>query len=183
MIRPITVEEYFRSSHYRPDVELIFGFLRRMPALSPEHLTFVDRVRAALEIHLHERQPGLVRMGPLDIVLITDEPFALVLHPALALVLDDRRDIMREPTMFWGAPHIVLEVLTSKTARRTRCNKMRWYRSYGVQECWCLDTRAQRVEVLDLQAGRALPYIYGRRAVVQSRVLPDFTLDVAKVYA
>jgi Uma2 family endonuclease len=182
MTRPITLDEYFRLADRPPQVELVFGFLRDAPPLAPEHIEYVRRVQSALEEHLQQHHLGELRATPINLVLPSDEPSALVLHPAIAVVLHDRQHILRDRT-FWGAPHLVVEVLTPRSARRTRCTKMRWYRGFGVQECWCIDVRHHRFEVLDLQGDRALPHIYSGRSAIRSRVLPSFRFNPSRVFS
>jgi Uma2 family endonuclease len=89
--------------------------------------------------------------------VVLDRVRWLVVNPALAVVTADRWALVRE--RIWGAPNVIVEVIDKWRARRTRAHRIRWYRDYGVQECWLLDPRVQRVEVLDLRRS-SVPHIY-----------------------
>ncbi len=58
-----------------------------------------------------------------------------------------RLSIIRDQV--WGAPDLVVEILSPGTERHDRGDKLGWYRQYGVRECWLVDPRAQGVEVTD----------------------------------
>jgi hypothetical protein len=97
----------------------------------------------------------------------------------LAVVTAARWDRARD--RIWGAPNVIVEIIDKRRARRTRTLRVRWYRDFGVQECWLLDARVQRVEVLDLQR-RRLPYIYSMEAEFSSRVLRGFRMPVSDIF-
>ena len=180
MTRPIHVEAFLQLPDRSPHLELIYGFLRPGLPLSPRHAPLVERVRAPLADHLSTHHRGDVLAAPLDVVVHPED--GIVLHPPLVVVLADSRARIRSPTCIWGAPDIVVEVLTPATARRIRCSKLRWYRISGVKECWMFDTRHKRVEVLDFRAGNTLPHIFSGRRSLQSQVLPTFCLEVGRLF-
>lgn len=177
---PMNVEDFLNLPDRSPYLELVYGFPRPSGPLSPRHAPLVERVRAPLADHLTTHTRGQLLVGPLDVVVQPDDD--IVLHPPIVVVLDDSRSIIRSRTCVWGAPDIVIEVLTPATARRIRCSKLRWYRVGGVKECWLLDTRHKRVEVLDFRAGNTLPHIFSGRRSLRSQVLPTFCLEVGRLF-
>jgi Uma2 family endonuclease len=180
MTRPMTVDDFLQIPDRSPHLELIYGFLRPGQPLSPRYAPLIERVRAPLADHLTTHRRGEVLVAPLDVVVHPEDD--IVLHPPLVVVLDESRSLIRSPTCVWGAPDIVLEVLTPATARRIRCSKLRWYRLSGVKECWMLDTRHKRVEVLDFRAGNTLPHIFSGRRSLRSQVLTTFCLEVGRLF-
>lgn len=131
---------------------------------------------------------GVARLfvAPIDVVL--DEQAAIVLRPPLVAVLAGaagtatlRGRTSGGPTL-WGAPDLVVEVLTPATARRIRCSKLRWYRQAGVRECWLLDTRHHKLEVLNLEAGQKVPHVFSGRHTLRSPLLPSFALEVGRLF-
>jgi Uma2 family endonuclease len=76
---------------------------------------------------------------------------------------------------------VIVEVIDKWRARRTRAQRIRWYREYGVQECWLLDPRVQRVDVLDLRRS-GVPHIYKPDDEFVSVVLQGFKMRVADLY-
>lgn len=178
------VAEYFELVHRPPHLDLIFGYPREASPPSPRFAPFVEkmieRLRLAVEDHLWLERPGDVLVAPFDLVISPRQD--VVLHPPLAVVLEERREIVRDGRSIWGAPDIVLEVLTPSNARRTRCSKVRWYRDWGVKELWLVDARHRKFEILDLAAGKSLPYIYSGRNSIQSVQLPSFCFEVYRLF-
>jgi Uma2 family endonuclease len=170
---PLTVEQFL---HQRTGSELIFGRVR--PSLPPPvgNDRMVTQLMAALL--RYQRVDPDTHAWALPVVVL-DHAGGLVLNPALAVVTADRWERVRD--RIWGAPNVIVEVIDKRRARRTRHVRVRWYRDFGVQECWLLDSRVQRVEVLDLQQ-RRLPYIYSLEAEFSSRILRGFRMPVADIF-
>ena len=178
------IAEYFDLSERPPHLELIFGYPRAAalppPRFAPLIERMIVRLRLAIEDHLYLESAGDVLVAPFDLVISPRQD--VVLHPPLAVVLEQRREIVRDGRSIWGAPDIVLEVLTPANARRTRCSKVRWYRDWGVKELWLIDARHKKFEILDLAAGKSLPYIYSGRNSIQSVQLPSFCFEVCRLF-
>lgn len=170
----VRVPTFLRKFNRGGSQELIFGNIRPAIPLSEHHAVFVRRVHELLARHLSEGNLGRVLIGHLDLVL--DDKYGIVLHPPLMVVLEKNLDRLRSRTRVWGAPDIVLEVLTPLTARRFRLTRVRWYREWGVRECWLLDTRTSRLEVL--HQFQDVPHIFSGHHTLRSRVLPEFRLRV-----
>ena len=178
------IAEYFDLTERPPHLELIFGYPRcaapPSPSIAPLVERMIERLRLAVEDHLWMEERGDVLVAPFDLVISPRQD--VVLHPPLAIVLAERREIVREGRAIWGAPDIVLEVLTPANARRTRCSKVRWYRDWGVKELWLIDARHKKFEILDLAGGRSLPYVYSGRNSIQSVQLPSFCFEVCRLF-
>lgn len=178
------IAEYFDLTERPPQLELIFGYPRPAtppsPRMAPLIERAIERLRLAVEDHLMLERCGDVVVAPFDLVISPCQD--VVLHPPLAIVLEERRDFLREGRAIWGAPDIVLEVLTPANARRTRCSKVRWYRDWGVKELWLVDARHKKFEILDLAAGKSLPYIYSGRNSIRSVQLPSFCFEVCRLF-
>jgi len=49
----------------------------------------------------------------------------------------------------WGAPDLVVEVLSESSQDYDRGEKQLWYRQYGVREYWRVELYRERVTVVD----------------------------------
>lgn len=147
----MTTFEYFGTEETTRRRELAHGILREPPAPFFTHQTLVLRVARLLCDHVEPRGLGRVGVAPIDVVL--DAEAALVVQPDVLFIAADRLSIIREQV--WGAPDLVVEILSPGTEHRDRGEKLGWYRQYGVRECWIVDPRAQGVEVMDFSG--ALP--------------------------
>jgi hypothetical protein len=176
------VEEYLaRLDPVRP-YGLIFGFEQAAPRTScPHGWGIVQRLSAALNHELRHDQ-SVVLHSPVDVIL--DAKAGLVLHPAVAVVMSDRRDALRAQSQVWGAPHVVMELLWPATARRVRCTKIHWYRNYGVDECWLIDARHHKIEVFDFRGWNcSVPYVFSGVMPVESRRLGRCNLTAQVLFA
>jgi Uma2 family endonuclease len=166
MEKRIDVDAYFRRPETNRPQELVFGMAREPPAPFYGHQQAVGQLFLVLRTHVHERQLGDVCLAPMDVVL--DEESGLVVQPDLMFISHERRDIIRNHV--WGAPDLVVEVVSPATQHRDRTLKLAWYRKYGVRECWLVDAAERRIEVVDCESDQLESFTGD--TPIRSRVLP-----------
>jgi Uma2 family endonuclease len=175
---PMTVRRFLRMPETRKREELVYGFVLREPSSpTPEHqesvLTFIELLR----IHVRALRLGRV-IADVDVVL--DEHKRLVVRPDVMVIFSDRLHQVRD--RLWGAPNVVIEVLSPKTRKRDRQTKLEWYRTYGVHEYWIVDVKRTQIDVIDFSAP---PDIAARsftnKDVVESKLLPEFRHEVEEL--
>jgi Uma2 family endonuclease len=166
----VSVTTFLRRYNRAGRYELVFGKIRPTVQVSERNAALVQRLRRALESHLMAEGHGKVLADRIDVIL--DRNHEVVLHPPLAVLLGQNMSRVRTRTQVWGAPDIVLEVLTRATARRIRHTRLRWYREWGVRECWLLDTRSNRFEVLGQMQDVA--HVFSGEQSIVSSALPEF---------
>ena len=176
----ITTVEYFRTPETLLPEELVYGMVRDAPAPSPGHQSAVGLFFIALFNHTQANQAGAVWLSPIDVVL--DPERSLVVQPDVIFVAEDRRHIVTDRV--WGAPDLVVEVLSPNPRIGTLEERLDWFAQYGVRECWLVRQALREVEVLQFADGR----VTGRRACrnhepVASSVLPDFGRSVSSILA
>ena len=175
----MTTREYLFGAETLERRELRWGTLVREPAPRYGHQAVLTNLTMALAWHVRERALGRVCVSPVDVVL--DEARALVLQPDLIFVSTDRLSILRDRV--WGAPDLVVEVLSPGSARRDRIEKLRWYRQYGVREYWLVDASARRIDVVVLQQPRSRRRRFTGTTALKSALFPNLGLRVADVFA
>lgn len=158
--------------------ELIWGVLREPPAPFCSHQRLVTDVAFLLQGHTRDQSLGQVFVSPIDVVL--DERKALILQPDIVFISNDRLGILRDQV--WGAPDLVVEVLSAGTAAYDQRRKLAWFRKYGVRECWFVDPRARRIVVHELEQRPPTKSTYDLNGIVRSSVLPGLALPVADVF-
>jgi Uma2 family endonuclease len=163
----MTTDEYLSGPEYLRHRELVWGFVREPPSPFARHQLVTTRLSALLDQHVREHDLGTVLAAPMDVVL--DPEHDLVLQPDVMFISQARSEIIRD--FVRGAPDLVVEVASPGTARYDRDDKVRWYRAYGVRECWLVDSQRQAVTILDLSANDDGVEFRGA-AVVRSAVLP-----------
>jgi Uma2 family endonuclease len=174
----VTTEQYLYSTEEtNRKRELAFGKLREPPAPFFSHQELVLRVARLLCSHVEPRHLGKVAVAPVDVIL--DHERALIVQPDVLFVSQERLSIVRDQV--WGAPDLVVEVLSSGTERRDRHEKLGWYREYGVRECWLVDLFHQQVVIVDFiePAERASKGVES----IRSAVLPSLEASAFGVFA
>lgn len=172
----LSLREYFGLPESLKPMELVYGVVREPPAPRYGHQALVTRLAALMYAHVREHDLGEVCVSPVDVVL--DRAKALVVQPDIVFVARDRRHII--DARIWGAPDLVVEVLSRGTALRDRTTKTAWYAEYGVRECWLVDRQATALEVIGLPDERRGRFT-GAETIV-SAVLPSWHLPAGAVF-
>jgi Uma2 family endonuclease len=173
------VADYLAARETNRRRELAFGVVREPPAPGWGHQMVVGRLFTLLDRHVRRCGGGRVAVSPLDVVL--DKERALIVQPDIVFVSEERVGICRE--RIWGAPDLVVEVLSTATRRHDTTVKLGWFEEYGVRECWLVDPVATAIDVRDLSAGEAASRVFEGRQIVRSRVLPRLRLRAAAAFA
>jgi Uma2 family endonuclease len=179
MLEKKTVESYLSEPESMRPSELVYGFVREPPAPNVRHQTVVTHLTALLHQHVRTWKLGVLCVSPVDVVL--DRERALIVQPDIVFVSTARAAIVRD--RIWGAPDLVVEVLSPGTARRDRTVKLGWYREYGVRECWLVDAGARQIDVHDLSlAAGSAAVSYRGRDETRSTVLTDWRLSLTDLF-
>jgi Uma2 family endonuclease len=173
-----TLDEYLAGEETTRPRELAYGVVRDAPAPGFSHQLIVGRLFARLERHVERQGAGLVVASPVDVVL--DAAKHLVVQPDIAFIDHARGRISRD--RIWGAPDLVVEVLSDGTRRHDRVAKLAWYRRYGARECWIVDPVARAIKVVDLTSG-APPRSFEDGQIVRSSVLPRLRMRAETAFA
>jgi Uma2 family endonuclease len=132
----------------------------------------------ALVEHAEPRHLGEVLISPLDVIL--DAERALVVQPDLLFISNERRQILTD--RIYGAPDLVVEVLSPNPRIGQLGERIGWFAKYGVSECWLVHQPQRRIEVLHFADGGVVASTsFHERAPIRSRVLPDFDRALASM--
>ena len=174
----MTTYDYLDGEETNRRRELAYGVLREPPAPFFSHQEVVFRVALLLREHVEPRGLGRVGLSPIDVVL--DAGRALVVQPDILFVATPRLSIIRDQV--WGAPDLVVDVLSPGTESRDRHEKLGWYRQYGVREYWIVDLKDERVTVVDFSTGVPQSRGFERLDTVRSAVLPEFEAEASAFF-
>lgn len=175
----LTVADYFALPETMNPMELVFGVVREPPAPRYGHQSLLTRLASLLHQHVTAHDLGHVAVAPVDVVL--NEGASLVVQPDIVFVARPRLHIIRDRV--WGAPDLVVEVLSPRTARYDRTIKLGWYQLYGVAECWLVDTKLQAIEVVDLRARPSTWRRFHGETPMVSSVLVTWQVSAAAAFA
>ena len=144
----MTLLEYFNTPETVLPQELIDCEIRVRDAPFVNHQRAVFKMALALEARA-VWTPGEVLIAPVDVVLDTERP--LVLQPDIVWVDYRQQEIVRERV--YGAPDLVIEVLSPRPRIGDVEERVRLFAGYGVREIWLYHQTMARLDVLQTDGG------------------------------
>lgn len=172
-----TLEDYRRL----PDdvrAELIDGELIFLEAPSFTHQEMITELLVEIKMFIRSHK-GTCRVlpSPLDVQLDCDD--RTMVQPDVVIVCDRDKIIDR---CIYGAPDLVIEVLSKSTRKKDTVIKLNKYMNAGVREYWMIDPAYKKVIVYDFERDN-YPAIYGFDAKVPVGIWNgDLEIDFAEVY-
>lgn len=152
--RECTLEDYYQLPDERR-AELIDGVIYDMSAPTIIH----QKINLEISVRLHafisqKKGACMVFSAPVDVQLDCDEK--TMVQPDV-LVVCDREKIV--PTHVYGAPDLIMEILSPATRKIDMNIKHSKYAAAGVREYWLIDPDKKKVVVYDLE-NEELPVVY-----------------------
>lgn len=148
------------------------------PAPNRIHQAILRNISFLLWEFLQHKPLGEIYFAPVD-VFLTD---LNVYQPDLVFISTARLSILTDQGLE-GAPDLVVEVLSPKTARLDRGIKREVYACTGVKELWIVDPDLKEVHVYHLSKSADRPAgIYRARQSFQTSLLPGLKISVAKIF-
>ena len=171
----LTTAEYLQTAESLRVQELIYGTLH-VVADSPiaRHQDLLLELAVLMRVFAGQHKLGRVLISPLDVIL--DPARALILQPDLLFVSKWRQEIITDRV--WGAPDLVVEVMSPHPRIGKLEDRLRYFAQYGVRECWLIHQLTREIEVLDFkQFGPGSRQTFRGVDRIRSRVLEDFGLS------
>lgn len=164
-------------------VELIKGKIFKMSSPSSAHQLVGGRIYSMMTQQFNN-YPCTVFIAPYDVYLVKEgEDYRQVrniVQPDICIICD-RDKIKRFGCV--GVPDLIIEILSTSTARKDTDHKFSLYEEYGVKEYWIVHPVEGTVllNVLENGAYRTLkPQAKG--AIVHSVLFPDLAVDLETVF-
>lgn len=174
--RPLVRE---RAERY----EIIAGQVYDMsPSPTSRHQIIAGNIFTKLVMGMQGSSCG-VFMAPLD-VWPTGTDRSEVVQPDVFVVCDCAKII---DAGCYGAPDLIVEVLSPSTAKKDRLVKLELYQRSHVTELWLVDPAHQTIEAFHLHVtGYALPSVYSAEdddlMTVHIGTHPPFTIGLKDVF-
>lgn len=170
----MTTAEYLQTPETVLPRELAFGVLRVADSPILPHQRVVRDLTIALTLFVTERGLGEVVPAPMDVIL--DYGAALVVQPDLLFVSRERSEIARD--RICGAPDLVIEVLSPHPRIGRLHDRIEWFASYGVRECWLVDLPRRSIAILRLEGrGVAARRLIAGSQPIQSDILGELPIS------
>lgn len=176
----VSTYEYLMMPEVLYPQELVWGIVREAAAPTPRHQEAVGDFYFHLRQHLasattgpnaQATPSGRAWMAPVDVVLDVAE--GLIVQPDVVVVLQPRLYLVTD--RIWGAPDLVVEVMSPRPRIGSLDERLGWFARYGVRECWLVEVMDHECEIVSFADGRiSARRRFGPRQPLRSDVLPAF---------
>ncbi|HYB95600.1 MAG TPA: Uma2 family endonuclease [Vicinamibacterales bacterium] len=172
----LTTSEYLQTAESMRVQELLFGTLCVADSPTFRHQNLLLELALLMRVYVRQHKLGTVCIAPLDVIL--DPARALILQPDLFYVSNARSHIISDRV--WGAPNLIVEVLSPHPRIGKIEDRLRLFGEYGVQECWLMHQPVNEIEVVQFgEFGGASRRLFRSLDRIESNVLPAFGLSPA----
>jgi len=175
----MTTAEYFQTPETVLPQELAFGQLRVAESPSVSHQRVLREFVMTLTPFVQDRELGELLFAPMDVVLDFDAD--LVVQPDLLFVSKGRNEIVTAKV--FGAPDLVIEILSPNPRIGKLSERLEWFSRYGVRECWLARLPQKQISVLTLTPrGVLAEATFARAERVRSAVFEGLELTPLQIF-
>ena len=149
-------------------------------APSPDlfHQDIIGNLYFIIRGHLDAHPLGTVHIAPSDVQLSDLN----VYQPDMYFVSKRRKSILTKQGAE-GAPDLIVEILSPRTAKLDKGVKRTVYARTGVDELWIVDPERKQIQVYHLNVDAEAPVAtYGVRQKFESPLLPGLKIPVSKIF-
>ncbi|OHE61028.1 MAG: restriction endonuclease [Thermodesulfovibrio sp. RBG_19FT_COMBO_42_12] len=159
--------------------QLIEGELIMTPAPSPYHQIISANLFKAISKIVDEKEIGLVIYSPIDVYLGEKNAF----QPDIVFIKKERFEILKEDGIY-GAPDLIIEILSPTTAYYDIKKKFKVYERHGVKEYWIVDPDMRCIEVflLNNQNEFSIGLKACEKGIVKSTILEGLEISLDEVF-
>lgn len=174
-----TYEDYLELPDDGKRYEIIDGELFMSTAPTSNHQRIVRNLLVALCIYLKDYPFGEAIPAPIEVFFSETN----IVQPDIVFISNERSDIIK-PTQIFGAPDLVVEVLSPGTEKRDRTVKMKMYAKFGVREYWMAKEETGVVEIFRLQKGQLQSAgRLGKSQKLTSPLFPELEIPIKDIFA
>ena len=180
---PLIKEKKISINYYKllPEgapYQLIKGKLIMTPAPNPVHQIILGRFFRTLSEFVEDKKAGMVLFSPVNLYLNDKNAF----QPDIIFLSKDGNAVIKRDGIY-GAPDIVIEILSPSTAHYDLREKFKVYERTGVREYWIVDPDMKTVEVYINDGGAfSLKYKVEVKGEVGSTVLENFKIKLEEIF-
>ena len=142
--------EILNDVEFYKEYEIIEGGKFMAPAANLDHSDIISRIHFCFVKYFLEHKSGYVFTDDVDVHFADGSLY----KPDLVVVLKSNEKILASRKAIYGAPDLVVEVLSHSTRKKDLTVKKDTYEAQGVREYWIIDPRAKSVMVYLLREGK-----------------------------
>lgn len=175
VVERMTTTEFFQDAPETRKAELIDGVMVMPPPPLDTHESLQGFLFTLLRTYVEEHELGIVRGSRTAVELAADQ----VYEPDVLFIAHERLSILKDKGVF-GAPDLVIEILSASTAAYDRNAKLRGYERAAVRELWLIDPYGPAgTEFYHLTEQRFVATMPGAQGHLHSIAVPGFWINTA----
>jgi Uma2 family endonuclease len=148
------------------DGEIIEKEHSDLPGPKIRHQALSTRLVIGLGRHIFENGLGLLLHAPADVYFDAENAF----QPDILFVVEERVEALVQDDGVYGAPDLIIEILSPSTGYYDLKSKFQVYEKYGVQEYFVVDPKGDEVIGYRNEGGRFHEF-FRERGRLQSELL------------
>ncbi len=156
--------------------EIINGLHYMNPAPTPNHQSISKWLQHFLFVNIELKGLGKVFDAPIDVQLGDHD----VVQPDLIVILNKSKAKITR-TRVQGPPDLVVEILSTSTAKNDLTLKRRLYEQSGIREYWIVDPDERSVDVLGLEDGIYQAAV-SATSTLNLAILPDVSISIKEIF-
>ena len=176
--RPSTIEDLDRIPDDGNRYELLNGVISMADAPTYRHQITVRAVFRLIDRWVADQDLGDTVFAPVDVVL--DDHNSL--QPDI-LYIDEQHLTMVRGAKVYGAPQLIVEVISPGSRSRDSVEKPMRYALAGATEYWLVDPELETIAVFALVGNVYVERAAGDGGIVESTVLPGLTFSAETIFA
>jgi len=177
--------------NFKERIELIRGKIFKMsPAPSFKHQQIAGNIFAAMYIFLKSKECKVL-IAPVDVRLkgktyrkkeLRDDEITTVVQPDIIVVCDEEK--LKDERSVYGAPELVVEILSPGNTRTETKYKFDLYEENGVEEYWVVYPEFKQIHVflLNEKEEYGKPMIYEANEKIRSSVLKGLRIPTNDIF-
>ena len=174
-----TYADYLRLPDDGTRCEILEGVRAMTPSPFKRHQWVSSNLLFLLESFVRNTRVGRVFHPPFDVILAED----IVVQPDILFIGKTRTEIAQKRGVF-GAPDLVIEILSESHPERDTVRKLAIYGRHGVPEYWIVDPERDRIEVFVLEGGALVRRAIHESGELRSLVaLPGFAAPLDEIFS
>jgi len=170
-----TVQDYKELPEGSP-YQLIEGELVMSPAPKPVHQIVLGNLFEVFRKFLKGK--GIIIFSPIDVYFDEENAF----QPDLIFISKERKDILKEDGVY-GAPDLVVEILSPSTAYYDLRKKKEVYERKGVREYWIVDPEMREIEIYVNEDGKfKLVEEAKEKGKIRSKIIDNLEVNLEDIF-
>lgn len=175
----LTYEDYLHLPDDGRRYEILEGVLYVTPSPTTRHQRVSRNLQRILDSFVFKNNLGEVFYAPLDVILSNIN----ITQPDLIYISSINLKIITEKNI-WGAPDLIVEILSPATSRTDKTIKAQVYAHHGVKYYWLVDPDTCTIEEYSLKEdGYALVKTVQGNNFFTPELFPGLFIDLAQVWA